>query len=516
MRLFLASLLLAAWLVPGCPAAPPPNVVLIYADDLGYGDVQVYNPDRGRIPTPHMDRLAAGGMRFTDAHSSSGVCSPSRYTLLTGRYHWRSRLQTGIVPTWGKPLIPETRLTLPRLAGTHGYRTAAIGKWHLGWHWGIPESDRKFFPSGYGARELRVTEEHRRAWSAVFSRPIGGGPLGAGFAHYFGTDVPNWPPFCFIEDNRTVGIPSASLPVELLRNHQASVQGPALPGWRLEAILPELTRRAEGFIAESAAKPAPFFLYLSLTSPHTPISPNQEWKGRSGLGDYPDFVMETDAAVGRVLAALERAGVAERTLVILTSDNGFEGNLGAAALEAKGHFPSGPLRGYKRSAHEGGHRVPFLVRWPGVTPAGKVSDRLVHQADLLATLAEILGARLPDDAGEDSLSLLPLLRGDDREVRAHAVSHSVSGEAAVRQGPWKLILPVPAGKPARPLLFNLAADLGETKDLATEQPDRVAELTALYGRLIEEGRSRPGPRARNDVPVLGDPRPAGDQPSRLR
>lgn len=514
MRLLPALLLLALLPAPASRAAPPPNVVLLYADDLGYGDVRAYNPDRGRIPTPHMDRLAAEGMRFTDAHSSSGVCSPSRYTLLTGRYHWRSRLQTGIVPTWGKPLIPETRLTLARLAGAHGYRPAAIGKWHLGWDWGIPESDRRYFPSRYGTHELAVTEEHRRAWREVFSRPIGGGPLAAGFATFFGMDAPNWPPFCFVEDNRTVGIPSVSLPLSLLRNQQATVQGPALPGWRLEPILPELTRRAEVFIAESAAKPAPFFLYFALTSPHTPISPNPEWRGRSGLGAYADLVMETDAMVGRVLAALERAGVADRTLVLLTSDNGFEGNLGAAALEAKGHFPSGPLRGYKRSAHEGGHRVPFIVRWPAVTPAGKVSDRLVHQADLMATFAEILGARLPEDAGEDSLSLLPLLRGDDRDVRVHAVSHSMSGEAAVRQGPWKLILPpAPA---ARPMLFNLAADLGETKDLAAAQPDKAAELIALYTRLIDEGRSRPGPRATNDAPVLGDPRQSGVQPSRSR
>lgn len=517
MRQFLPGLILALGLSLGTLAAPPPHVVILYADDLGYGDVQAYNPSRGLIRTPHMDRLAAQGMRFTDAHSSSGVCSPSRYTLLTGRYHWRSRLQTGIVPTWGKPLIPETRLTLARLAGAHGYRTAAIGKWHLGWDWGIPESDRKLFPGGSGGRELQVTDSHRRAWSEVFSKPLGGGPLGAGFAHYFGTEVPNWPPFCFIEDNRTVGIPSVSLPVELLRNHQATVQGPALPGWRLEAILPELTRRAEGFIAESAAKPGPFFLYLPLTSPHTPISVNPEWKGRSGLGDYADFVMETDAMIGRVLAALDKAGVADRTLVLLTSDNGFEGGLGVEALEAKGHYPSGPLRGYKRSAHEGGHRVPFIVRWPGVVSAGKVSDRLVHQADLLATLADILGVKLPEDAGEDSFSLLPLLRGEDHELRAHAVSHSATGEASVRSGSWKLILPRSKTGPARPQLYNLAEDLAETKDLAVAKPEKLAELIALYQRLIDEGRSRPGPRTANDVPVLGDPRgKAAAQPNLSR
>jgi arylsulfatase A-like enzyme len=513
MGRFLTLLILGLCLGPACRASSPPNVVLIYADDLGYGDVQANNPGRGRIPTPHMDRLAAEGLRFTDAHSSSGVCSPSRYTLLTGRYHWRTRLQSGIVAPWGKPLIPPGRLTLASLAAAGGYRTAAIGKWHLGWEWGIPEEARPLFPGRYGVHELKVTEVHRKAWAEVFSRPLGGGPLGAGFASYFGTDVPNWPPYCFIEDNRAVGIPSASLPVSLLGGNLASVQGPALPGWKLEEVLPALTRRAEDFIAKAAADKAPFLLYLPLTSPHTPLAVNAEWKGRSGLGPYADLVMETDAAVGRVLAALDKAGVAGRTLVLLTSDNGCASYVGVPEMEAKGHFPSGPLRGYKTSAFEGGHRVPFLVRWPGVTPAGKVSGRLVHQADLLATLAELLGAPLPEGAGEDSLSLLPLLRGEDREIRAHAVSHSARGEPAVRSGSWKLILP----KAGKPLLFNLADDLGETKDLAAAQPDKVAELTALYARLVDEGRSRPGPRAANDVPVQSDPRRrAQPQPSRSR
>lgn len=513
MRRFLPVFFLALSLGLACRASSPPNVVLIYADDLGYGDIQAYNPSRGRIPTPHMDRLASEGLRFADAHSSSGVCSPSRYTLLTGRYHWRTRLQAGIVPPWGKPLIAPGRLTLASLATAHGYRTAAIGKWHLGWEWGIPEAARQLFPGRHGVHGLEVSEAHRKAWSEVFSRPLGGGPLAAGFASYFGTDVPNWPPYCFIEDNRTVGIPSASLPAPLLRNHLASVQGPALPGWKLEEILPALTRRAEDFIAKAAADKTPFLLYLPLTSPHTPLAVNEAWKGKSGLGPYADLVMETDAAVGRVLAALDKAGVAGQTLVLLTSDNGCAPYVGAAEMEAKGHFPSGPLRGYKSSAFEGGHRVPFLVRWPGVTPAGKVSNRLVHQADVLATLADLLGAPLPERAGEDSLSLLPLLRGEDRDIRAHAVSHSAQGEPAVRAGPWKLILP----KAGKPMLFNLADDLGETRDLAAAQPDKLAELTDLYLRLIDEGRSRPGPRAANDVAVASDPRARGKpQPSRSR
>ena len=194
---------------PSILAESKPNIVIIYADDLGYGDVQCYNPDRGRIPTPHIDRIASQGMRFTDGHSSSGVCSPSRYTLLTGRYHWRSRLQSGIVGLWGAPLITPERMTIGSLAKKSGYRTACIGKWHLGWNWPIPNEQKEFFrTTGYnGKKDLVATDQHRDAWRGAFTKPITGGPIAVGFDEYFGTDVPNWPPYCFIENDRTVGIP---------------------------------------------------------------------------------------------------------------------------------------------------------------------------------------------------------------------------------------------------------------------------------------------------------------------
>jgi arylsulfatase A len=218
------------------------NIVVIYADDLGYGDVQCYNPKRGKIPTPNIDRLAAAGMRFTDAHSSSGVCSPSRYTLLTGRYHWRTRLQAGIVGLWGVPLIAPDRLTIAELAKRHGYRTACIGKWHLGWDWSIPPESKKYFlTGGYGGKkDITATDAHLAAWRAVFSKSIEGGPVTRGFDEYFGTDVPNWPPYCFIENNRTSGMPTEFAAPALFRRNQASVQGPALKDWTLEPILPAL------------------------------------------------------------------------------------------------------------------------------------------------------------------------------------------------------------------------------------------------------------------------------------
>jgi arylsulfatase A-like enzyme len=292
------------------------------------------------------------------------------------------------------------------------------------------------------------------------------------------------------------------LPVRLLTGHQASLQGPALKDWKLEPILPALGDRACQFIARQAKAKQPFLLYLPLTSPHTPLAVNDEWKGKSSLGMvYPDFVMETDAVVGRVLDALKRSGVADNTLVFFSSDNGCAAYIGAKEMEAKGHFPSGPLRGYKTDVWEGGHRVSYVVRWPGVVKPGSVCKQLVHQADVMATLADVLGAKLPDNAGEDSFSLLPLLRGGDKPIREHAVSCAARGTAGLRKGPWKLIFePDPQAK-TDTCLYNLDDDLGEMKNLAAEKPELVAEMKALMEKLIADGRSTPGAAQRNDVEV---------------
>lgn len=509
--------------------ASPPNIIVIYADDLGYGDVSRYNPQRGKISTPNIDRLAAEGMRFTDAHSSSGVCSPSRYTLLTGRYHWRTRLQSGIVGVFGRPLIAPDRLTVAGMLKQHGYRTACIGKWHLGWDWPADTEQRSFLR--HRAHNVTATDKQRAVWREVFSRPIDGGPTARGFDTYFGTDVPNYPPYCFIENDHTLGIPSVFLPPRLLVRNQASIQGPALENWTLEPILPELGNRACEFIAKSAKGPAPFFLYLPLTAPHTPLAVNDRWKGKSGLNAYADFVMETDHVVGHVLDALKKSGVADNTLVLFTSDNGCAAYIGVTELQNNGHYPSGPLRGYKTSAFEGGHRVPFIVRWPGVVPRDQVCEQLVQQADMMATCAEILGAKLPDNAGEDSFSLLPLFKGNNQPVRETAVNQSVKGLMAVRRGPWKLIFaprcprlvdrrykaspegpwevvyaPDPSAEskgygkyPAQ--LYHLGRDLAETNNLYAKKPEIVAELTGLMDKLVQDGRSTPGSAQQNDVPV---------------
>jgi arylsulfatase A len=507
-------------------SAEKPNILVILADDLGYGDVQCNNPERGKIPTPNIDKLASQGMRFTDGHSSSGVCSPSRYTLLTGRYHWRTRLQRSIVGVFGEPLIAPDRITIGTLAKKQGYRTACIGKWHLGWDWPITKEQRPLHepmkqpedeankPNKRAAKAGAVaTEQQIAAWRDIFSKPIAGGPSTRGFDLYFGTDVPNWPPFCFIENDRTLGIPTEFLPPEYMVKNQASNQGPALKDWKLEGILPALGDRTIQFIDESAKKKEPFLIYMPLTSPHTPLAVNPEWKDKSKLNLFADFVMETDAVVGRVLDALEKSGAADNTLVVFTADNGCAPYIGVEDLEKMGHYPSGPLRGYKADAWEGGHRVPFIVRWPGKVKAGTVCNQLVYQADLIRTFADVFGVQLPDTAGEDSFSLMPLLKGEDKPIRQNAVSASINGIPSVRSGTWKYIPAAGSGgwgkggDQSQPIqLYDLADDLGETKNLAATMPEKVAEMKALLEKLITNGRSTPGAQQKNDVDVVRYPR----------
>jgi arylsulfatase A-like enzyme len=417
------------------------------------------------------------------------------------------------VGVWGKPLIAEGRLTIAELARQQGYRTACFGKWHLGHNWPI-DSELKPLFTGFGGQAGgggQVTEQisaaHRQAWQAVFSQQIPGGPITRGFDEYFGTDVPNWPPYCFIEGDRTVGIPDRLLPPENFVKNQASLQGPALEHWSLQAVLPALAERAERFIQQQSAAQQPFFMYLPLTSPHTPLAVNEQWRGRSGLNsDYADLVMETDAVVGRVLDSLEQAGLTEETLVIFTSDNGCASYIGVPPLEAQGHFPSGPYRDYKASVWEGGHRVPFVIRWPQAITSGTVCSQLVHQADVMATLADIFQVSLPSAAGEDSFSLLPLLQGGSTPVRTQAVNTACNGLPSYREGPWKLILQADAAAGTEVQLYNLDQDPREASNLAGSESGRAAAMRQAFERLIVAGRSTPGPIQKNDVRVTRYPR----------
>ena len=484
-----------------------PNIVIIYADDLGYGDVQCYNPERGKIPTPNIDHLAKAGMRFTDAHSSSGVCSPSRYTLLTGRYHWRSRLQAGIVGLWGAPLIAPNRMTVGTLAQQAGYQTACFGKWHLGWDWPIPSDESELFKQRPNGNAI-ATDAHRKVWRSVFSQPISGGPIDRGFDFYFGVDVPNWPPYCFIEGDRTIGIPSEYLSAKRLGNNQASNQGPALPNWTLEPTLPALGDRTSAFIKESSNSSKPFLIYMPLTTPHTPLAVNEPWKGKSGLNLYADLVMETDAIVGQVLNAIETSGIADQTMVLFTSDNGCAPYIGVRDLEEQGHFPSGELRGYKSDAWEGGHRVPLIVHWPGIVEPSTTCDALVHQADFVATLADLTEIELPPNAAEDSFSMMPLLRGGQQPIRETSVSCSMRGVPSIRYHNWKYIAAPGSGgwgtggDQSQPVqLYDLKSDLSESNNLAAAKPIQLSKMQDLLETVITKGRSSTGPNQANDIKV---------------
>ncbi len=480
-----------------------PNIIYILADDMGYGDIGCNNPD-SKISTPNLDCLAQQGMRFTDAHAPSSVCSPSRYSILTGRYCWRTWLKRGVLYTWDPPLIEPNRLTVAGLLRKHGYRTACIGKWHLGWEWathdGEPASKGTEGLPRMGSEMSKHDHERRHALerNIDYSRPMRGGPTDCGFDSYFGVDVPNFPPYTWFEQDRLTDTPTEEKPEEMF-----GLPGLMKPGWELEGMIPEFVRRAKDYISEADSDP--FFLYLPLTSPHTPIVPNSEFIGKSDAGLYGDFVCEVDWLVGEIMAALKRKGIADDTLLIFASDNGPECHSSAAGgcyqyIKEFDHYSMAHLRGVKRDTWEGGHRVPFIARWPSVTPDGAVCDQLISLGDLIATSAQITDSELEDDEGEDSVSILPLLRGEtEAAVREFTVHHSASGRFAIRKGDW-VFIDSPSGddnqepewfKKERGYtlhgcpgeLFNLRDDIAERRNLYREHPEIVAELSRLLDTI---------------------------------
>lgn len=488
-----------------------PNIVLVLADDLGYGDVRCNNP-QGKIATPHIDRLAAAGMRFIDAHTTSSVCTPTRYSLLTGRYHWRTRLQSGVLGGLSPPLIAPGRLTVAELLRRRGYHTACVGKWHLGMEWA-----RKPGTPGFDDN----IEKGPEGWNVDFTRPIARGPNAVGFDYYFGISASlDMVPYTFIENDRVTALPTVdrSFPLMLGKEARRTRPGPAAEKFEAVDVLPALTRRAVEYIGQRAADARagkPFFLYLPLNAPHTPIVPTPDWQGRSALNYYGDFVMQVDATVGQVARALEEHGLAENTLLLVTSDNGCSPEADFPALLAKGHHPSYIFRGHKADIWDGGHRVPLVVRWPGKVRPGSTCDALVSLVDFMATAADLVGVKLPDNAGEDSISFLPLLLGKTTAPLREALVHqSHPGKFAIRQGRWKLALCAGSGGWSRPRdaeaikqglpgvqLYDMETDAGEQRNLQAEHPEVVKRLLALLEKYVADGRSTPGAPQPNDVPI---------------
>ena len=494
MHRFLITLLLLATAAP-MMAASKPNIVILYADDMGCGDVSIQNP-QSKIPTPNLDRLAREGTRFTDAHSSSGVCTPSRYALLHGRYHWRKF--HGIVDSFDQPILDADRTTLAEMLKGQGYRTACIGKWHLGWDWNAIKKP--------GAKPDAQTGYPSDAFD--WSRPIPGGPLSHGFDYYIGDDVPNFPPYAWFENDRVITPPSVPFTTSkaTAEGSWEARPGPSVKDWDFWAVMPRLTEKAVDWIARQK-QDTPFFLYLPFTSPHAPIVPANEFIGKSQAGGYGDFVVQTDDTVGRVLRALADGGFADNTIVIFSADNGPE-KYAYERVKDFGHRSMGASRGLKRDLWEGGHRVPFIVRWPGQVPAGRVSDGLISQIDIFATLSTIAGAKVPADSAGDSVNQLALIKGKGNSARPSLVHNTNANAYAIRQGDWVLINVKSGGVSAMPgwfaeangytpnpepgELYNLREDPSQKTNLYAKMPDKVAELRAELSRIKADGGTAEG------------------------
>ncbi|MEM0969990.1 MAG: arylsulfatase [Verrucomicrobiota bacterium] len=476
-------------------AEQPPNIVILYADDMGVADVS-YGDPQAPIQTPHLDQLAKEGMVFTDGHSSSGICTPSRFALLTGQHHWR-RFH-GIAGAFGQPFFEPDDFTIAKMFRKQGYRTGAFGKWHLGWDF---EAIRK---PGVAKKDWAKAESYD--WTKRFP----GGPLDQGFDRYFGDGTINFPPYCWIEDDRFATIPTKPVIKSTpLAGGGTFRPGPMAESWNPYDILPTITDKTVEWINEQSAD-QPFFAYLAFNSPHYPIVPNQKFHGKSKAGYYGDFVIETDAQVGKIMAALERRGFAENTLLLFSADNGAE-TAAFQRLEEFGQWSSGDYRGLKRDIYEGGHRVPFIVRWPGQVEAGAVSDEVVSQVDLAATFAELIDYPLTDDVAIDSYNLLPVLQGKEYEspLRTATVQNTSANKYALRQGDWVLIdastgsakkesqdyldhfglESYPEAAPG--LLFNLKDDPRQSKNVYADHPEKVESMRALLKRYVGGERCAP-------------------------
>ncbi len=471
-----------------------PNIVYILADDMGYGDVRALNADC-KFPTPNLDRIANEGLFFSDAHSSASVCTPSRYSILTGRYCWRTYLKEGVLGGAGLPLIEDIRPTVATLLKNAGYNTACIGKWHVGWEWAIKEGCKREHKSWAG--DLSWVD---------YSKPIENGPTKRGFDYFFGISGSlDMPPYVYVENDHALEAPSRwATDEEFFR------AGPRMKGFRANSVLGTLTDKAVGYINDQDGDD-PFFLYFPLTAPHTPIAPAEEFVGSSGINDYADFCMEVDFRVGQVLDVLDEKGLAHDTLVIFSTDNGASaGPNDCAKLERDfGHYCSHIYRGYKSDIWDGGHRLPFLVRWPDTIKAGTKCDQAIGLFDLFATVADITGQVYPDSAGEDSVSFYPALKGEkiDESQREALIYHSYYGYFGIRKGKWKLCRCPAAGgwginditdDEAREQglpelqLYDMEVDPGERANMVHEYPEIVQELTETLHRCIVRGRSVKG------------------------
>lgn len=501
---FFFFLYLACSLLGAANPKAHPNVIFVLADDLGIGDVSPTNSEC-KIKTPHIQKMADEGITFHDAHTSSSVCTPTRYGVLTGRYNWRSRLARGVLSGNSDHLIPADRATVGHLLKRAGYHTQMIGKWHLGWDW-----DR----SGKG-------------WNNInYEKPVKNGPDINGFINYYGhCGSLDMPPYVWVDTGKPTAVP---LREEGLSRGEDPYgwyrEGPIAPDFKIDEVLPHLFDKSIAYVKDRARKKSPFFLYLPLPAPHTPIVPVPPFKGASKMNPYADFMMQVDHHMGDLFQALEDAGVDDNTLVFFTSDNGCSNQANFEKLAEFGHDPSAGFRGHKADIYEGGHRVPLIVRWPNGIKPGQNTNALTCLTDLYDTMREITGQNKIDQGGEDSFSLVPAFSGKTTTDRTTLISHSIDGSFAIRQGSWKLCLSAGSGGWSHPRetdakkqglppiqLYNLKADKAEQNNLFKQRKDKVKELLDLLEKEVSSGRCTPGKPVSNDRKVTFLPK--GYKPS---
>lgn len=471
----------------------PPNIIYILADDLGYGDISAFN-ENCKFQTPCLDEMCAHGMRFSDAHATSAVCTPSRYGILTGRYNWRSRLKSYVVGGYSEPLIEKGRKTVADLLKEQGYQTAMIGKWHLGMEF---TKTADFFE----------TPDFDACKGVDYTGHIGRSPVENGFDYYFGISGSlDMPPYLYIENDHFVEEPDR---VTSNTGKKFWREGPTGPNFHHEHVLDELTERVCKKIGEY--KDNPFFIYFPMPAPHTPILPGDRFRGKSGTNEYGDFVLHCDDVVGRVMQRLKDENIYENTIVVFTSDNGCSPMADYKELAKYGHNPSYIFRGTKADIYEGGHRIPLIVQWPEKMKAHTESRSIVCLSDFMATISEILGVSLPDDMGEDSVSNKRIwLEDENAEVRKEIVHQSIDGSLSIRRGSFKLELcpgsggwssPKPGEEnPGEPRfqLYDLSGDVKESTNVIEKYPLLVAELRNRLKKYIEDGRSTPGKKQSNN------------------
>lgn len=472
-----------------------PNVVYILADDMGYGDISAYNENAG-FTTPHLDKMCERGMKFTDAHATSAVCTPSRYSILTGRYNWRSELKMGVLGGYSRAMIEKGRKTVATLFKEKGYYTACIGKWHLGMDFATEDnfSEKPDFDYCDGVD---------------YSKPIVHGPITKGFDYFYGISGSlDMSPYVYIEQDRFTQIPQSM--VSSRKGKEFYREGPISNDFVHEEVLDHCTSKAQQVIKDY--KDTPFFLYLPLTAPHTPILPHDKFKGKSNTNEYGDFVLHCDDVVGRINKTLEEFSLLEDTIVIFTSDNGCSYQAGFEELLAKGHNPNYHFRGSKSDIFEGGHRVPLIVQYPKEIPSHTSSDSTVCLSDFFATMADFLDVPIADNEAEDSVSMRSILEESERVVvRDHIVHQSIDGSLSIRIGVWKLEMCPGSGGWSYPRsgseeekylpslqLYNLEDDIGETNNVFDVYPGKVDEMITTLTDIILKGRSTQGTRQSNN------------------